>query len=429
MLSNYVYFNCSTNEGTIGENIKALKKEDGTFDINKLYSQGAISCNISEKEAVQFLNALESDEKLSGLRNLKCLEEDDIRAVCFGNGEKDQSCVIFRGTGGTYNAWYDNVTGEYEEDTKLQRAAADFVRNELNEYENITVSGHSKGGNLAQYVTVVCDDKIDRCISYDGQGFGKNFIKSHREEILSSRNKITSISAYNDYVNILLTAIAGKRLFMRNIGEGVDGHSSFTLLDSIAFNQDGTINETESRVLQGPIAFALEKVTDSVTDVIDLMPGDGAEKVSNIIGTLVSAVMSDDMGEQYEKSRFKDAIKAFGSYSENMLDFLGVKDIPYKIVYCNNTFDFNSAKQAFELVDSALNTLSMVAEKVEIIRGKIDYSITGRIYSDKALTEIVYKTCQNRKAIEKIKNALQEIIIIYEKDETDLFTSLQTQFC
>lgn len=45
--------------------------------------------------------------------------------------------------------------------------AADVV---LESYDSITVTGHSKGGNKAQYVTVL-SDKVDRCISMDGQGF------------------------------------------------------------------------------------------------------------------------------------------------------------------------------------------------------------------------------------------------------------------
>lgn len=425
MLSNYVYFTCSTNEGTIGENIAALKNEDGSYDIQKLYRQGAISCNISKDEAIRFLDDLEADEKLSGLKTLKCLEEKDIRAVCYGNGEKDGSCVIFRGTGGTYDAWYDNVTGEYEEDTKLQKVAADFVKNKCSEYENITVSGHSKGGNLAQYVTVVCDEKIDKCISYDGQGFGKKFIRSYKNEIKNAQNKITSISAYNDYVNILLTAIAGKRLFMRNSGQLLDGHSSFTLLDSITFNDDGSINEKASRVIQGPAAYALEKAIGNITNVIDIMPDNGAEKVSNIIGTFVSAIMSDDMGEEYEKTQFIDAVKAFGSYSENMLSALGSINTPFSIVFCNNEFNSVSAKRACSMVDDMLRMLDHIACQIEEISRNIDYSITGRVYTDKALAEIINKTYHNRKVVEKLRNGLIEIIRIYEEDETYLSTSLQ----
>ena len=36
LLANYEYFHCSTNNGTIKENIDALKSEDGSFDMDKV---------------------------------------------------------------------------------------------------------------------------------------------------------------------------------------------------------------------------------------------------------------------------------------------------------------------------------------------------------------------------------------------------------
>ena len=39
LLANYEYFHCSTNNGTIKENIDALKSEDGSFDMDKVVLQ------------------------------------------------------------------------------------------------------------------------------------------------------------------------------------------------------------------------------------------------------------------------------------------------------------------------------------------------------------------------------------------------------
>ena len=68
LLANYEYFHCSTNNGTIKENIDALKSEDGSFDMDKVVSQGATGDIISEEDAVDILNRLENDSELSNLR-------------------------------------------------------------------------------------------------------------------------------------------------------------------------------------------------------------------------------------------------------------------------------------------------------------------------------------------------------------------------
>lgn len=73
------------------------------------------------------------------------------------------------------------------------------------ESTNICVSGHSKGGNKAQFI---CARTAlpDLCISFDGQGFSPEAMEEFREEGIAferRRERIYSICAYNDYVNVL----------------------------------------------------------------------------------------------------------------------------------------------------------------------------------------------------------------------------------
>lgn len=64
-------------------------------------------------------------------------------------------------------------------DTIQQERAAEYINNLPLKYGNdLTVSGHSKGGNKAQYVTIVTD-RVERCLSQDGQGFSPEFLKKN----------------------------------------------------------------------------------------------------------------------------------------------------------------------------------------------------------------------------------------------------------
>jgi len=64
--------------------------------------------------------------------------------------------------------WFDNFLGLFMTDTKRQQEMLEYI-NSL-PYDFITLVGHSKGGNYAQYIAALCD-KVVYSVSMDGQGF------------------------------------------------------------------------------------------------------------------------------------------------------------------------------------------------------------------------------------------------------------------
>lgn len=62
-------------------------------------------------------------------------------------------------------------------------------------YEDLTMVGHSLGGALADYATVISvklglDKKITQCANLDGPGHSKKFIENHKQEISQVCNKM-----------------------------------------------------------------------------------------------------------------------------------------------------------------------------------------------------------------------------------------------
>ena len=65
---------------------------------------------------------------------------------------------------------------------------------------------YSKGGNLAQYVTLFASDPvIDKCLSLDGQGFSNEACErpEYIEALKRNQDKMYMISSSGDYVNVL----------------------------------------------------------------------------------------------------------------------------------------------------------------------------------------------------------------------------------
>ena len=95
----------------------------------------------------------------------------------------------------------------------MQEEALDYMeslkkRGVFEKYDNVYVTGHSKGGNEATLVTMVYSDVIDRCISGDGQGFSPEFVEYMKktlgpEEFAKIQDKMYGFHANNDYVNVL----------------------------------------------------------------------------------------------------------------------------------------------------------------------------------------------------------------------------------
>lgn len=128
--------------------------------------------------------------------------------------------VVYRGTGD--GEWPDNGLGMTKKATLQQeRALAYFEdvieRQQITREQKVIVTGHSKGGNKAQYVTMTTGYSylLDACYNIDGQGFSEKAIEGFRtacgkEEYERRTRKITGVYGENDYVNVLGYSIVPK---------------------------------------------------------------------------------------------------------------------------------------------------------------------------------------------------------------------------
>lgn len=151
----------------------------------------------------------------------------------------DNEIIVYKGTGGDLE-WRDNGEGAYSEitDTKQQIQALDYydrMVKKFGEGKNIYVTGHSKGGNKAQYVGVLRGSEIEHVYAFDGQGFGQAFLIKYKDLIQQNKNKITNISNEYDFVNILLFSVAGERKY-------ITSSTTFGILDGSSFAIDDSSN-------------------------------------------------------------------------------------------------------------------------------------------------------------------------------------------
>ncbi len=273
----------------------AHKKEP---DINKsfietieaLYSDIKPNCkNRNSRECLRMeivKNAVINNPLLQKTYITDYIRDDNGLTVCCFKKPDNSISVVFKGTGS--GEWIDNgeglsgipeeniyftcdsITGEPGKSIVFDDYATDQQVEALNLFntiahrekwsylDTITVSGHSKGGNKAQFIAIN-SPIVDYCYSFDGQGFSPEAIDSFRKRYdrqFDMRSScIYSIAAENDYVNVL-----GKRLMPPENIFYIKTYSGLHFMESL-FSQNGKLNELTA---QGKLSRYIESISGEI---------------------------------------------------------------------------------------------------------------------------------------------------------------------
>lgn len=128
-------------------------------------------------------------------------------AMALENPETKELLFVFRGTNRL--EWIDNAEGFTKEASRMQLHALKFFEDTIREGDydkrgyTITTTGHSKGGNKAQFVTIVSQYNVDKCVNIDGQGFSPMFFEKYAKEIKEKRDRIVTMASTGDPVSQL----------------------------------------------------------------------------------------------------------------------------------------------------------------------------------------------------------------------------------
>lgn len=408
MLSNYLYMEHSVTKGTIRDALTQLYNEYGEIDSAKLVG---LSGGMNTQDATTILNEMNrSSEQFKSLRVTQTIDNGEIRGACFVNPDTGKATVVFRGTGGGYRAWTDNVLGQYMRDTRMQKQAVDFLEQECGNYDQITVAGHSKGGNLAQYATVLCPERVNRCVSFDGQGFNRDFINSYRDQIMLARPKIKSVSAHNDFVNILLLSIAGQRLFVENNSSGAGAHSAVPLLTDNQFDENGNFTSyreqsTELKILEGLLSNGVI--------LLNQIPEGTSEKVVNVLAAILAGALSSELSTAEELAILLQRIKE-------------LKSDVVTTVSDGFTVDIHAMEEAQE--DMRIGTKRLEQAKEDMIAAGVQLGNESETMSisKHILKKIAEKIEEEQFLLQQMCNAVQNITAIYAQREGEMIDLYQS---
>lgn len=157
VLNTFMYIdecNADNNEKTLGAIVARMEMNDGR--------QGF------QNAALQILKDFLAKPENADIANLKLITYTEnlgdqytgAYAAAFQSADGSEVYVVYRGTG--EGRWYDNGDGLANVSSPYQDIALQYFNDTIaslnvDDSTKIVVTGHSKGGNLAQYVTLTSE--------------------------------------------------------------------------------------------------------------------------------------------------------------------------------------------------------------------------------------------------------------------------------
>ena len=165
------------------------------------------------KERVELAEAMVRSRRfaslsLSNYRSVLDKEvEKQFAAMIFSLSELDYHQLVFRGTDDSVIGWKEDFQLTYSREIPAHRSAMTFLEDHLpNLSGRITVSGHSKGGNLALYSAVQSStslrEKIAELLLLDSPGLMKSLLEKPSYQELKA--KMIVIRPQDSVVGVML---------------------------------------------------------------------------------------------------------------------------------------------------------------------------------------------------------------------------------
>lgn len=146
--------------------------------------------------------------------------ERQFSAMVFRLPELNHHQIVFRGTDDTLIGWKEDFKLTYVREIPAHRAAVAYLESYLEKYAGkVTVSGHSKGGNLALYAVAHVNDllrpQVEKVYMLDAPGLQEKGLDSEgykavreRVTVIRPEESIVGIMLYNDITPIVVKSNA-----------------------------------------------------------------------------------------------------------------------------------------------------------------------------------------------------------------------------
>ena len=199
-----------------------------------------------------------------------------------------RAAVVFRGTDDSIAGWREDLGLAYLDEIPAQRLATEFLANVAEKYpeKRFFVVGHSKGGNLALYASVNCEERVSRRIvrvyCYDGPGISRQMLESEKYRLLEGRIRV--ILPQSSFFGVMFEK-GENYTVVKSGGVGVFQHDPFTWeLDGPCFERSAALSPTgksnEERFRRKMESMTVDERREAVEAIFSLIDSLGKKTLS-----------------------------------------------------------------------------------------------------------------------------------------------------
>ena len=248
----------------------------------------------------------------------------EIQFTAFTLEIDKQIVVVFSGTDDTLVGWKENINMIYDYETPAQKEAVDYLEYIAKTNDNIIVTGHSKGGNLAMFSYVYSNEntqnKVYKVYNFDGQGFAKEL----DDKQIESCNKIVTYSGDTGIVGYLFNHYE-KHILVECDSLGLYQHDLFTWSIDIDHFSKASKRTEDSIYIEAKVKKMLENMDYTIR-----------EKFSNAIYNILLVTKTETLSE-LNANKFRLIKSYLGTNKEDrkLLDKILRELLLDKIVFKN----------------------------------------------------------------------------------------------
>ena len=269
------------------------------------------------KERVELAEAIVRSRRfaslsLSNYRSVLDKEvEKQFAAMIFSLSELDYHQLVFRGTDDSVIGWKEDFQLTYSREIPAHRSAMTFLEDHLpNLSGRITVSGHSKGGNLALYSAVQSStalrEKIAELLLLDSPGLMKSLLEKPSYQELKA--KMIVIRPQDSVVGVMLYWEIPAQLVAAE-GIGFAQHNALTWEVDLVANDFAYVDQ--------PTELS-QRLEETFQEWIETLPNQELKQVCDLVFDTIldSGIESlDDIGIQ-ALPQIGQMLQGFGNLSD-----------------------------------------------------------------------------------------------------------------
>ncbi|NLM06594.1 MAG: DUF2974 domain-containing protein [Tissierellia bacterium] len=223
--------------------------------------------------------------------------------------DDDLHYIVFRGTDTSLVGWKEDFNMSYTFPVPAQEEALKYLEDVAEKIDGrLLVGGHSKGGNMAVYASVMAGEKvqsrIDIIYSHDGPGFMVDLSSDERAKPVIG--KIEHTIPQGSVVGLLMHGL-GENLVIRSKTQGLVQHFSFNWLV-----------EGDDFVIENDISPEAAMVEDTIDEWLAGMDTEARKNFVNIVFSVLETGNIRDLKDVNRESiaKIPDVVKTI----QNMED-------------------------------------------------------------------------------------------------------------